>query len=212
MKMFKTTVCFIITVMIGLKSIAQNETHKKLKHVEKHLQVKIEKDTLTKVGGSEMDPAKNIVENASKSNDHTTLISALNAAELVNKLTDAGPYTVFAPTNEAFELVGQVMIDSLLLPVHKDLLAKILTYHVVAGTHDSKNLLDLIAKNNGHGELKTLEGGILIAEKKGNRIMLTDENGTKAFITIRDVIQNNGIIHVIDRVLMPDTNVTTGKL
>lgn len=210
MKMLKTAACFILAAMMGYTSIAQTATSKKGKHSQ--IVKKVEKDAVINVGGSPMDPTKNIVENASKSNDHTTLISAIDEAGLTTTLTEAGPYTVFAPTNEAFEMIGRVGVDSLMLPANKALLSKILTYNVVAGKYSSKDLMDLIAKNNGRAELKTVEGGALIAEKKGDRIMLTDENGTEAFVTIKDVYQSNGIVHVTDRVLMPNTNAVTGKL
>ncbi len=207
--MLKTAACFIVAAMMGYSTMAQTTTSKKAKHVT---QVKVEKDTLVNVGGAPMDPSKTIVENASKSNDHTTLVSAVNEAGLTSTLEGAGPFTVFAPTNEAFEWLGKIDIDSLMMPANKEKLSQILTYNVVSGKYSSKDILDLIAKNNGRAELKTVEGGTLVAEKKGNRIMLTDENGTKAFVTIKDVYQSNGIVHVVDRVLMPNTNATTGKL
>ncbi len=206
--MLKTSAFLIIAAMVGYTSFAQATTSKKVKHA----QVKVEKDTLVNVGGAAMDPSKNIIENASKSNDHTTLVSAVTEAGLTTTLEGTGPFTVFAPTNEAFEMVGQVGVDTLMLPANKEKLSQILTYHVIAGKYSSKDLLDLIAQNNGRAALKTVEGGVLIAEKKGDRIMLTDETGTKAFVTIKDVYQSNGIVHVVDRVLMPNEHNVTGKL
>ena len=156
------------------------------------------------VGGAAMYPAKNIVENAMNSKDHTTLVAAVNAAGLVETLEGSGPFTVFAPTNEAFEKLPAGTVDTLLKPENKDQLVKILTYHVVAGKVSSKDLMKRIKAGNGKAELKTVAGGTLTATASGGKIMLTDEKGGMATVTIADVYQSNGVIHVIDTVLMPN--------
>ena len=155
------------------------------------------------VGGAPMYPAKNIVENAINSKDHTTLVAAVKAAGLVETLESDGPFTVFAPTNEAFNKLPNGTVQTLLKPENKAKLTSVLTYHVVAGKIDSKTLLDWIKKNGGYYTTKTVEGGKLKFWLKGKSIIVTDENGNNAKITIKDVFQKNGVIHVIDTVLLP---------
>lgn len=155
------------------------------------------------VGGASMLPSKNIVENASNSKDHTTLVAAVKAAGLVETLEGAGPFTVFAPTNEAFEKLPKATVDALMQPDRKDDLKKILTYHVVSGRLDSKAIGDMLKKDNGKTALTTVEGGKLWASMKGGHLVLTDEKGNSATVTIADVYQSNGVIHVINAVLMP---------
>jgi uncharacterized surface protein with fasciclin (FAS1) repeats len=155
------------------------------------------------VGGAAMYPTKNIVENAVNSQDHTTLVAAVKAAGLVDTLEGAGPFTVFAPTNEAFAKLPAGTVDTLLKPENKATLVKILTYHVVAGKVSSKDLVKLIKAGGGKAELKTVSGGTLTATTKGGKVMLTDEKGGVATVTIADVYQSNGVIHVIDSVLLP---------
>ena len=155
------------------------------------------------VGGAPMYPSKNIVENAINSKDHTTLVAAVKAAGLVETLESAGPFTVFAPTNEAFDKLPGGTVETLVKPENKTKLTGILTYHVVAGRLDSKALADLIQQGNGTAQLTTVEGGKLWVMMKGKNIVLNDENGGMATVTIKDVYQSNGVIHVIDTVLMP---------
>ncbi|SRR5579871_804650 len=155
------------------------------------------------VGGAPMYPSKNIIENAVNSKDHTTLVAAVKAAGLVETLETPGPFTVFAPTNEAFDMLPKGTVETLLKPENKAKLSGILTYHVVAGKLDSKELAALIKAGNGTAELKTVAGGKLWAMMKGNKIMLKDENGGTATVTIKNVYQSNGVIHVIDHVLLP---------
>lgn len=155
------------------------------------------------VGGAAMYPTKNIVENAVNSKDHTTLVAAVKAAGLVETLESAGPFTVFAPTNEAFNLLPAGTVDNLVKPENKKTLSAILTYHVVAGKVTSADLMKMIKEGNGTATLKTVEGGTITATMKGKNIILTDANGGKAMITIKDVNQSNGVIHVIDHVLTP---------
>jgi uncharacterized surface protein with fasciclin (FAS1) repeats len=156
------------------------------------------------VGGAAMFPAKNIVENAVNSQDHTTLVAAVKAAGLVDTLEGAGPFTVFAPTNEAFAKLPAGTVDTLLKPENKNQLVKILTYHVVAGKVSSKQLIGMIKKGGGKAELKTVSGGTLTASLSGGHVVLTDEKGGTATVTIADVYQSNGVIHVIDSVLLPN--------
>lgn len=157
------------------------------------------------VGGQEMFPSKNIVQNAMNSADHTTLVAAVKAAGLVETLEGAGPYTVFAPTNAAFEKLPQGAVDNLLKPENKDQLTRVLTYHVVAGKWSAADLKKKIKEGNGTAELTTVAGGKLWATlHMGKHIMLKDEKGGTALITIPDVFQSNGVIHVIDTVVMPN--------
>ena len=155
------------------------------------------------VGGAPMYPSKNIVENAINSKDHTTLVAAVKAAGLVETLESAGPFTVFAPTNEAFDKLPKGTVENLVKPENKQTLTGILTYHVVAGKLDSKTLAEKIKAGNGTAELTTVEGGKLYVMMKGNKIVLKDEKGGMAQVTIKDVYQSNGVIHVINTVLMP---------
>jgi uncharacterized surface protein with fasciclin (FAS1) repeats len=157
------------------------------------------------VGGAPMYKTKNIVENAMNSADHTTLVAAVKAAGLVETLQGRGPFTVFAPTNAAFDKLPAGTVETLVRPENKATLTKILTYHVVAGRFDSKRLTQLIKKGGGQATLKTVSGGTLTARMNGmNGIALTDEKGGTANVTIADVYQSNGVIHVIDTVVMPN--------
>ncbi len=157
------------------------------------------------VGGQEMYPTKNIVENAANSADHTTLVAAVKAAGLVETLEGPGPFTVFAPTNEAFSKLPAGTVDSLLKPENKAMLTKVLTYHVVAGRLSSHDLLEKIKDGKGTAELTTVEGGKLwVTLHDGKHIELKDEKGGMAMVTIANVFQSNGVIHVIDSVVMPN--------
>jgi uncharacterized surface protein with fasciclin (FAS1) repeats len=156
------------------------------------------------VGGAAMYANKNIVENAVNSNDHTTLVAAVKAAGLVDTLEGAGPFTVFAPTNEAFNKLPAGTVDRLVKPENKAMLTKILTYHVVAGRLTTKELHDQIKAGGGKATLTTVAGGALIVTEKHGKFILTDEKGGMATITIANVIQSNGVIQVIDSVLMPN--------
>jgi uncharacterized surface protein with fasciclin (FAS1) repeats len=156
------------------------------------------------VGGAAMYPTKNIVENAVNSKDHTTLVAAVKAAGLVDTLEGTGPFTVFAPTNEAFDKLPAGTVDTLLKPENLDQLKKILTYHVVAGKLTSKDIAKQIKAGGGKAMLKTVEGGTLTAMMQGGKLVLTDEKGGTSTVTIANVIQSNGVIHVVDTVLMPN--------
>src|SRR5580704_15837577 len=156
------------------------------------------------VGGAAMYPAKNIVENAVNSKDHTTLVAAVKAAGLVETLESPGPFTVFAPTNEAFAALPAGTVDNLLKPENKGMLTTVLTYHVVAGNYDLDALTKAIKQGNGTASLKTVQGGMLWFMMNGRtNLIVKDEQGNVADISITDVKQSNGVIHVIDRVLMP---------
>lgn len=155
------------------------------------------------VGGAAMYPSKNIVENAMNSKDHTTLVAAVKAAGLVDTLEGPGPFTVFAPTNAAFDKLPAGAVNNLLKPENQDQLKKVLTYHVVAGRISSHKLAAMIKSGGGQAELKTVEGGTLTATMNGDNIVIKDEKGDTATVTQADVMQKNGVIHVIDTVLMP---------
>ena len=157
------------------------------------------------VGGAPMYRTKNIVENAVNSADHTTLVAAVKAAGLVQTLQGRGPFTVFAPTNDAFGKLPQGTVETLVKPENKATLTGILTYHVVAGRYDAKKIAQLIKKGGGQATLKTVAGGTLTARMNGmNGVSLTDEKGGTSNVTTADVYQSNGVIHVIDTVVMPN--------
>lgn len=155
------------------------------------------------VGGAEMLPTKTIVENASQSADHTTLVAAVKAAGLVETLSGAGPFTVFAPTNAAFAKLPAGTVDGLLKPAAKADLTKILTYHVVPGTMTAAQLSAAIKAGNGKAELTTVQGAKLTASEAGGKITLMDSKGGKSVVSQADVTQSNGVVHVVDTVLMP---------
>ncbi len=156
------------------------------------------------VGGAAMYPTKNIVENAVNSKDHTTLVAAVKAAGLVDTLEGTGPFTVFAPTNEAFDKLPAGTVDTLLKPENKDQLKKVLTYHVVSGKMSAKDIEKAIKAGGGKASLTTVAGGTLTAMKKDGKIVLTDEKGGTSTVTIANVYQSNGVIHVVDAVLLPN--------
>lgn len=157
------------------------------------------------VGGETMYPMKNIIENAVNSKDHSTLVAAVKAAGLVETLQSDGPFTVFAPTNAAFDKLPEGTVATLLKPENKQMLASVLTYHVVAGKMDAKAIMKAIKKGNGKAVLTTVSGGKLTAMMNGERnVTLTDEKGNSSNISIFDVYQSNGVIHVIDTVVLPN--------
>jgi uncharacterized surface protein with fasciclin (FAS1) repeats len=156
------------------------------------------------VGGAAMVATKDIVDNAVNSKDHTTLVAAVKAAGLVDTLKSPGPFTVFAPTNEAFAALPAGTVDTLLKPENKATLVKVLTYHVVAGKMDAATLMAAIKAGGGKAQLKTVAGGSLWASMSGDHVTVADEKGDIATVTIADVIQSNGVIHVIDKVMLPN--------
>lgn len=155
------------------------------------------------VGGAAMYADKTIVENAMNSADHTTLVAAVKAAGLVDTLQGAGPFTVFAPTNEAFDALPAGTVDTLLKPENKEMLVKILTCHVVGAKAMAADVQRMVADDGGKHVIETLGGCKITAETKGGMVTLTDEKGGVATVTIADVMQSNGVIHVIDKVLLP---------
>ena len=155
------------------------------------------------VGGAPMLATKDIIDNAVNSKDHTTLVAAVKAAGLVETLKGTGPFTVFAPTNAAFAALPAGTVDTLLKPESKPALTKVLTYHVVAGKMDAASLTKAIAAGGGKAMLKTVSGGTLTAMSSGGTVMVMDESGGTANVSIADVTQSNGVIHVVDKVLLP---------
>lgn len=188
MKQVKNLFLVAIAVMVTNVSFAQMDMKEK---------------TVT-VGGAPMYPSKNIVENAVNSKDHTTLVAAVKAAGLVETLQSAGPFTVFAPTNMAFNMLPAGAVDNLLKPENKAALTKVLTYHVVAGRLNVSDIAEKIKAGNGTAELTTVSGGKIWLSMKGKKIAIKDEKGGWAYVTIKDVNQSNGVIHVIDHVIMPN--------
>ncbi len=155
------------------------------------------------VGGAPMLASKDIIDNAVNSKDHTTLVAAVKAAGLVDTLKSPGPFTVFAPTNAAFASLPAGTVETLLKPDNKGMLTNILTYHVVAGKFDAAAISKMIMDGKGTATMKTVSGGMLTAKASGSKVMLTDEKGGAATVTIADVYQSNGVIHVVDKVLLP---------
>jgi len=178
-----------VALFIGHNSVAQDGMMKKEKTVM--------------VGGAEMYPFKNIVENAVNSKDHTTLVAAVKAADLVETLSSEGPFTVFAPTNAAFDALPAGTVDTLLKPENKKALTGVLTYHVIAGKFSAADVISLIKKNNGKAVVTTVAGADLTLTIKDGKVVITDANGGMATVTIADVNQSNGVIHVVDAVLLP---------
>lgn len=186
MKTFKFAYTLLAMLLVGQLAVAQEKT--------------------VTVGGAPMYPSKNIIENAVNSKDHTTLVAAVKAAGLVETLSGPGPFTVFAPTNKAFDKLPAGTVETLVKPENKATLTNILTYHVVAGRMSSMDLMKAIKDGGGKATLKTVAGGELTAMMKGSKkIELTDAKGGTSTVTIADVNQSNGVIHVIDTVLMPQS-------
>jgi uncharacterized surface protein with fasciclin (FAS1) repeats len=160
-------------------------------------------ETSVKVGGAPMYPSKNIIENAVNSKDHTTLVAAVKAAGLVDTLMTAGPFTVFAPVNKAFTKLPAGTVETLLKPENKDTLSAVLTYHVVPGNLSAKELKAKIKEGGGKAMFKTVQGTELTFMAKGSKIMIMDAKGGTSTVTIPNVFQSNGVIHVVDTVLLP---------
>jgi uncharacterized surface protein with fasciclin (FAS1) repeats len=189
MKKFKTMMLVAAAALITNATFAQMDNMSKEKTVM--------------VGGAAMYPSKNIIANAVNSKDHTTLVAAVKAAGLVETLQSEGPFTVFAPTNEAFKMLPAGTVDNLLKPENKAALTTVLTYHVVAGKLTAAEIVKLIKAGNGKAVVKTVAGGNLTLSMKGSMVAIMDESGGTAYVTIKDVNQSNGVIHVIDHVLLP---------
>lgn len=187
MKTHRNLATFVVAIamMIGTSTFAQT------------------KEKTVQVGGAQMYPSKNIVENAVNSKDHTTLVAAVKAAGLVETLKGKGPFTVFAPTNSAFDKLPKGTVETLHKPENLKTLQTILTYHVLAGKFSAADIVAAIKSGNGKAEFKTVSGGKLYASMSGKDVILMDENGGKSKVTIADVNQSNGVIHVIDAVVTP---------
>ena len=162
-----------------------------------------DKEKTVQVGGAPMYPSKNIVQNAVNSKDHTTLVAAVKAAGLVDTLQGPGPFTVFAPTNRAFDKLPKGTVPTLLKPENKQMLTNVLTYHVVAGRLSANDLMQTAKRDGGQTKLKTVEGDELTIAANGNTLTVWDSKGGRSNITIRNVFQSNGVIHVVDSVLLP---------
>lgn len=204
MKISKTITLATLALTIGLSassfaqdgSMEMKKDKKMMKKEKMMMQTKM-------VGGSEMYPTKNIIENAVNSKDHTTLVAAVKAARLVETLQGEGPFTVFAPTNTAFDKLPKGTVETLLKPENKEKLQGVLTYHVVAGKVSSMDLAKMIKDGKGKAELTTVNGGILTTMLKGKKVQLKDTAGNISTVTIADVNQSNGVIHVVDTVVLP---------
>lgn len=204
----KTTKLFSIAILASAMFIGQGVFSQEKKMMKKECEKMMKEDKMMKhetkmVGGAEMYPTKNIVENAVNSKDHTTLVAAVTAADLVDVLASEGPFTVFAPTNAAFENLPKGTVETLLKPENKEQLQTILKYHVVSGKWNAVDVANMIKDGNGKAEIKTVSGDTLTAWTKGDAVYITDENGNSAKVTIADVNQSNGVIHVVDAVLLP---------
>ncbi|QXP58445.1 fasciclin domain-containing protein [Olleya sp. HaHaR_3_96] len=191
-KLIKSTV-FTVALFSTINGFSQDNMKKEKMKTEKTVMV----------GGAEMYPSKTIVANAVNSKEHTTLVAAVKAAGLVETLSSDGPFTVFAPTNAAFAKLPEGTVETLLQPENLTTLQTVLKNHVVAGTLNAKTLLKLIKKGDGKAELTTVSGGMLTAWVKDKEVYITDQNGNSAKVTIADVNQSNGVIHVIDTVVLP---------
>lgn len=200
MKSLKLATLLFAGIALSTASFAQGNS---MKMKDKQGKMKMKGEKTVMVGGAAMYPSKDIVSNAVNSADHTTLVAAVKAAGLVETLQGKGPFTVFAPTNEAFNLLPAGTVDNLVKPENKGTLTSILTYHVVAGRLDSKELSKWIRKGHGSYKLTTVNGEKLTIMSKDGKLWLKDAKGGVAQITIKDVYQSNGVIHVIDHVLMP---------
>ncbi|WP_335975524.1 fasciclin domain-containing protein [Gaetbulibacter jejuensis] len=183
-----SSIILLATFTIGTNTIAQS---------------KMKKEDTKMVGGAAMYPSKNIVENAVNSKDHTTLVAAVKAAGLVDVLMSEGPFTVFAPTNDAFGKLPKGTVENLLKEENIITLQTVLKYHVVAGKWSASDVMRMIKKGDGKAKIETVSGGSLTAWTKGGDVYITDENGNTAKVTIADVNQSNGVIHVVDTVLLP---------
>ena len=191
-----TVITLAFTLALGTTTFAQDGSMKKMKKEKMMMQTKM-------VGGAEMYPTKNIIENAVNSKDHTTLVAAVKAAGLVETLQGDGPFTVFAPTNAAFDKLPKGTVETLLKPENKEKLQAVLTYHVVPGKVSSMDLVKMIKDGKGKAELTTVNGGTLTAMLKGKKVQLKDAAGNISTVTIADVNQSNGVIHVVDTVVLP---------
>ncbi len=201
MKSFKflRNISAVILITLGGSAVAQEKPMTDGKMMKND---KMEKDTKM-VGGAAMYPSKDIISNAVNSKDHTTLVAAVKAAGLVETLQGAGPFTVFAPDNSAFEKLPAGTVETLLKAENKSKLQGVLTYHVISGKYSGKDIAKAIKKGDGKAEFTTVNGAILEAMMDGDKLQLKDAAGTISSVTIADVNQSNGVIHVVDTVVLP---------
>ena len=197
-----TTLTTVAAAALALGTFATSPTLAQMKNDIMTKSNMKDENTVT-VGGAPMYASKNIVQNAVNSKDHTTLVAAVKAGGLVETLQGPGPFTVFAPTNDAFKKLPAGTVDALLKPEMKEKLVAVLTYHVVPGRMSAKDLMDAAKKGGGKAKLKTVEGEELTVEAKGNTLTIWDSKGGLSKVTIQNVFQSNGVIHVIDTVLLP---------
>jgi len=187
-KSFISTLVLAVALISGTATMAQSQM----------------KNETKVVGGAEMFSTKDIVSNAVNSKDHTTLVAAVKAADLVATLQGEGPFTVFAPTNSAFNKLPKGTVETLLKPENKAKLQSVLTYHVLAGKFSGKDIMKALEKGNGIASFKTVNGAMIIAMMEGKSLVLKDTNGQISKVTIADVNQSNGVIHVVDTVVLPE--------
>jgi uncharacterized surface protein with fasciclin (FAS1) repeats len=197
-----TTLTTVAAAALALGTLVASPTFAQMKN-DAMTNSNMKDEKIVTVGGAPMYPSKNIVQNAINSKDHTTLVAAVKAAGLVDTLQGPGPFTVFAPTNDAFKKLPAGTVDALLKPDMKEKLVAVLTYHVVPGRMSAKDLMDAAKKAGGKAKLKTVEGKDLTVEAKGNTLMIWDSKGGVSKVTIQNVFQSNGVIHVVDTVLLP---------
>lgn len=186
-----------LTLLLAVCSIAVASSNS-------YAQMQMGGDMNPMVGGAAMLKSRDIIDNAVNSADHTTLVAAVKAAGLVDTLKGAGPFTVFAPTNAAFDKLPAGTVETLVKPESKETLTKILTYHVLAGKFDSKAIAGRISKGRGRAQFKTISGDTLTATMQGKDLIIRDEKGGTSRVSIGDVYQSNGVIHVVDSVLLPN--------
>jgi uncharacterized surface protein with fasciclin (FAS1) repeats len=197
-----TTLTTVAAAALALGTLVASPTFAQMKN-DAMTNSNMKDEKIVTVGGAPMYPSKNIVQNAINSKDHTTLVAAVKAAGLVDTLQGPGPFTVFAPTNDAFKKLPAGTVDALLKPDMKEKLVAVLTYHVVPGRMSAKDMMDAAKKAGGKAKLKTVEGKVLTVEAKGNTLMIWDSKGGVSKVTIQNVFQSNGVIHVVDTVLLP---------
>ena len=203
MNKFLTVTALASVLALPVAAYAQGGAATGAAQEKKMMKSEMSGEKTVMVGGAPMYPSKNIVENAVNSKDHTTLVAAVKAAGLVETLSGPGPFTVFAPTNAAFAKLPAGTVNTLVKPENKATLTKILTYHVVPGRLTAMDLTAKIKAGGGKAMLKTVQGEMLTFRAKGGKVLLTDAKGGKSTVTIADVMQSNGVIHVVDTVLMP---------
>ncbi len=203
MTLTRITAFTTVAAALALGAVATTASFAQMKNDGMMNSDKMMSDKPVTVGGAPMYGSKNIIQNAVNSKDHTTLVAAVKAAGLVDTLQGPGPFTVFAPTNKAFDKLPKGTVETLLKPENKAKLAAVLTYHVVPGRLSAKDLMEAAKRDGGQTKIKTVEGEELTIASKGNTLTVWDSKGNTSTITIQNVFQSNGVIHVVDSVLLP---------